>query len=265
MPPISFSSVSCRVELLPNTMDLDPPEHPPGFHKLFTKNVPHILEGIFFSLDYKSFNACREVSNAWNKLLGTDRFLKKFDDMLVEKEKNEEKLLHFLEEGNAEEVRSLLSAGVNPNHERAYQGYYDNTPLFHTDELGWTPLHYAAFRGHRDVVRLLLDAGANPSKADAVGWTPLRSAAFRGHKDVVQLFLERGADPNKADKYGHAPLHLAAGVGHKDMVQLLLEKGADPNKADSGGMTPLSIAWDRRNTGVANLLTERRETGAKLL
>ena len=47
------------------------------FDRLFTRGVPHILEKIFFSLDYNSFVACREVSNAWNELHSSEFFRRK--------------------------------------------------------------------------------------------------------------------------------------------------------------------------------------------
>ena len=44
------------------------------FDKLLSKNVPHIHEGIFFSLDYESFVACRKVSRKWEELLSSEPF-----------------------------------------------------------------------------------------------------------------------------------------------------------------------------------------------
>ena len=62
-----------------------------NFDKILAKNVPHILEAIFFSLDYESFKASFEVSNAWNELLTSGSFQKKvrcvFQDEILEDER----------------------------------------------------------------------------------------------------------------------------------------------------------------------------------
>jgi ankyrin repeat protein len=61
---------------------------------------------------------------------------------------------------------------------------------------GWTPLHLAAFFGHLDAARALLDAGADLSAVSRNGMrnTPLHAAAAGRHGDVARLLVERGAD-----------------------------------------------------------------------
>ena len=80
-----------------------------GFEKLLAKNVPHILEGIFFSLDYPSFRTCLRVSKTWYELLTTDRFQKKarsaFHKGLLEDEK---KLRDAARKGDASEIRVVI-------------------------------------------------------------------------------------------------------------------------------------------------------------
>ena len=80
-----------------------------GFNKLFVKNVPHLLEGIFFSLDYPSFRECLRVSKKWYKLLTSETIQKKakliFHDGLLEDEK---KLCDAASEGNALEIRVVV-------------------------------------------------------------------------------------------------------------------------------------------------------------
>ena len=124
-----------------------------AFDTLFRKNnVPHLLEKIFFSLDYDSFMACRMVNKDWNKLLSSERYVEESHKMLLEKKKNEEKLCEYSGNGNVVGVRQLLSSGVNPN----YQKY---------DKFDWiqTPIFLAAKSGFAEVIKQLLQAGADPN------------------------------------------------------------------------------------------------------
>ena len=62
------------------------------------------------------------------------------------------------------------------------------------DEAGRMSLYLAARKGHIEVLKLLLDKGADISVANADGWTPLNAAASSGHLEVVKLLLDQGAD-----------------------------------------------------------------------
>ncbi|KIJ10400.1 hypothetical protein PAXINDRAFT_40640, partial [Paxillus involutus ATCC 200175] len=57
--------------------------------------------------------------------------------------------------------------------------------------------------------------------------TPLHSACFRGHMNIIKLLLEQGADVNALGKCCGTPLHAACSGGDIDIVDLLLQKGAD--------------------------------------
>ena len=232
------------------TMDMEDTGGTCGFDTLFTKlNVPHILENIFLSLDYDSFQACHKVNNAWKQHLSCDKYQIKSQEMFMEKKKNEEKLFEFSENGKVQEVEKILALGVNPNFGRVNHK---------ANRDGDTPLHNAAYFDHKDVVQLLLDGKADPNKANKAGETPLYVAARKGNKDVIQLLLGRGADPNKGKENGKTPLHKAASNGHKDVVQLLLDKGADPNKAAKHlGGSPLHKATNNDKKDVVELLLDR--------
>lgn len=95
----------------------------------------------------------------------------------------ERERLHFAaQDGNVEEVETLLRIGYQPN-------------LF--DELGKTPLHYAAERGHLDVIRTLIASGANVNAHDerVIGNTPLREVADSCCFEVAKILIDAGADP----------------------------------------------------------------------
>jgi ankyrin repeat protein len=87
--------------------------------------------------------------------------------------------------------------------------------------------------------------------------SPLKNAAARGHIEIVKFLLERGADPNLPEEgiapQGHA-LYSAVYNGHYDVAKLLLEQGAYPNPPVESSADALSIAMDRGNDGMVELL-----------
>jgi ankyrin repeat protein/predicted GIY-YIG superfamily endonuclease len=85
----------------------------------------------------------------------------------------------------------------------------------------------AAAKGHTDVVRAMLDRGADVKSS--TGGRALRVAAFGGHLATVELLLNRGADVNARDNEGRTALSLAARRDATATVKLLLARGADIN------------------------------------
>jgi ankyrin repeat protein len=66
--------------------------------------------------------------------------------------------------------------------------------VFNKDKGGFTPLHWAASSGHKDVAELLLAHGADVNAKNNNDWTPLYYAVSGGHKDVAQLLRQHGGD-----------------------------------------------------------------------
>ena len=165
-----------------------------AFGKLFNKNVPHILESIFLSLDYDSFMTCHNVCFAWKYLFMSDSFKEGAEKLLAEKMRREEMIYDSVRSGDIEEVDRLLSSGVDPN-----------CKTFRTRIVGKypTPLYQAAYLGHKDIVRSLIGAGADPNIPDEIhmNCTPLQLVAARGYTQLVKLLLDAGADPHHTDKH----------------------------------------------------------------
>jgi ankyrin repeat protein len=109
---------------------------------------------------------------------------------------------------------------------------------------GFTALGLAAFFGHLDAARLLLDAGAKPNQAsrNALHVTPLHSACAAGHAALAGLLLRHGANPNAEESNGMTPLHTAAGTGNREIAARLLDAGADRTRQSRDGSTPADLA-----------------------
>ncbi|KAM3207144.1 hypothetical protein ACQJBY_062388 [Aegilops geniculata] len=120
---------------------------------------------------------------------------------------------------------------------------------------GETPMVYAALAGKVQVMRYLLDHGADPAVRDDNGSTPLHYAAEEGHHEAVRLLLSKGVPVDPVDHRG-APLHLAVAKDRVEVVKLLLEHGADLNKLVNHILTPLLMAVIRNSLKCLKLLIE---------
>jgi len=88
----------------------------------------------------------------------------------------------------------------------------------------------------------------------ADGSTALHVAAKHGHANVLRLLLEAGADALSADAEMRTALHLVAVAGHGLCVKALLDAGADPEGRDSDGKTPLDLAEGGRHMGCLRMM-----------
>lgn len=118
--------------------------------------------------------------------------------------------------------------------------------LTEEDTQKMTLLHHAAFSGNLPVVRAMFAVQPNRSvnldAADSDGWTPLHYAADRGHVEVAQVLLDEGANVNARDTSKRTPLHLAALTGLVEVMKVLLANGASKTAKNVAGMTPLDCA-----------------------
>lgn len=117
-----------------------------------------------------------------------------------------------------------------------------------TDREGNTALHLAARGGKRAVVELLLRQGANIEATEHVnGNTALIEAAGFGHNSIAVILLQAGAIVSRTNHRGGTALRYAASEGHEGVAKILLDSGADLEIQDDFGDTPLSAAasWDK--------------------
>nr|VZI30733.1 unnamed protein product [Spirometra erinaceieuropaei] len=110
--------------------------------------------------------------------------------------------------------------------------------------LNRTALHMAASQGHLEAVQLLVKAKCSIDAVDKHGMTPLFWAAFRDHVDVVLYLLESGAGPQRRTKRGYSLLHVVAKADAIKTMEALLRRGIITNlcEYDNNDMTPLMIA-----------------------
>ncbi|RDL38699.1 uncharacterized protein BP5553_03039 [Venustampulla echinocandica] len=99
------------------------------------------------------------------------------------------------------------------------------------DNSGATPLHAAAQSGLSPrIISILLSAGAAPDVPDAsTGFSPLHYAAQKGHESIVRILVDSGANAGLKARCGWNALHLAVQGGHDAVVAMLLERGAEVN------------------------------------
>jgi uncharacterized protein len=130
--------------------------------------------------------------------------------------------------GRQERLEELLES--DPGLARAFSGD------------GFTALHLAAFFGHVETVRLLLDRGADANAvatSEQVGPVqPLHSAAATGRLECARLLLAHGADVNARQGGGFTALHAAAASNDAELGRLLLTAGADATAKTDDGREP---------------------------
>ncbi|MFA5292087.1 MAG: ankyrin repeat domain-containing protein [Phycisphaerae bacterium] len=137
-------------------------------------------------------------------------------------------------QGDIEEVRALLKKDPN----------LINTPAKND---GWSALHWAAYMGHWDMIKFLIENEADTNiraiRENSGGEaTPLFWAVRKGRLDAAKFLIDKGADVKIKIKGGSTILHCP---GTFETAKLLVDNGADVNAKDDHGMTPLHSIADR--------------------
>ncbi|XP_044757341.1 ankyrin repeat and KH domain-containing protein 1 isoform X3 [Coccinella septempunctata] len=175
--------------------------------------------------------------------------------------------------GHTEVVKFLLEHGANvedhnenghtPLMEAASAGHVGLAKLLlahgagintHSNEFKESALTLACYKGHLDMVRFLLEAGADQEHKTDEMHTALMEASMDGHVEVARLLLDSGAQVNMPTDSFESPLTLAACGGHVDLAMLLIERGANIEEVNDEGYTPLMEAAREGHEEMVHLL-----------
>jgi ankyrin repeat protein len=135
-------------------------------------------------------------------------------------------------------AKTLMLGGVNINHR---------------DDFLFSPVHAAASQGADEVLKMLIDAGADLTLANNEIGTPLHCAVQRKSRATIELLLAAGVDVKARNRRGRTPLHLAMDIGRSDLVSLLFQAGADPFVEDKQGYSPFSMSLVWENPSIFNM------------
>ncbi|KAI7788295.1 hypothetical protein LA080_012362 [Diaporthe eres] len=141
---------------------------------------------------------------------------------------------------------ALLDAGANINVEQGYARA--------------TALDFACVGSHFEMVKFLIDAGADIGHHDRDGSTPLMNAVIYHARKIVEVLLQRGVDICIRDNDGKNVLHCVAEVSNEDMMRVFATTGpwcvVDPEQRDNNGRTPLDT-FDARTISAPFGLREK--------
>ena len=147
------------------------------------------------------------------------------------------------DEGNIKAVKQHLNAGTNVNAKDVKRGS--------------ASLHYAAGKGHKETIELLITNGADVNAKEDSGHMPLDIAEEEKDTETADLLRKHGGK--------HGIIHGAAAGGDIEAVKRFLANGTDVNAKDANGETPLDWAIQFTQTDTADLLRKHGgKTGAEL-
>ena len=155
----------------------------------------------------------------------TEAFLKQGGDFYIENNQGETPLSLAFEKG-ALFTESFLIPEV----------------IEKTDKLEYTPLFHAVLWELPDIVRVIIDKGADYNRHSLTGSTPLHEAVKTGNLEVTGILLRAGADVNSTDQQGNTPLHEIVYWNSLPMADLLISAGSDINKKNLEGRSPFHEA-----------------------
>lgn len=192
-------------------------------------------------------------------------------------------LIHALAEyGDAAPLRVLLERGADPDARdgdgnaaihlaTAHENAEHILPvlLAHSADIdsrtrkGETPLMIAVKNGRADIVKLLIDSGADIGAKDDFEYNAFHHSAYQERADIVRILLANWADVDGVSRYGRTALHIAADRGHGSVVKVLKEAGANLKLKDRNGKTAMDLAIGGSYDETVRILKGQREQKAQ--
>ena len=125
---------------------------------------------------------------------------------------------------------------------------------------GFTPVALAAFFGQPAAVRALIAAGADVKAAakNALKVQALHAAVAGRNLEIVKAVLDAGADPNAQQQAGFRPIHEAGTNANRALAELLLKHGADPTLTSDDGKNAIDLARAKGHAEFADWLAAQR-------
>jgi ankyrin repeat protein len=156
-------------------------------------------------------------------------------------------LMKAIEKNDAAAVQKLIAQGAN------------------VDELepnGDAPLVMAAYLGHSEIVRLLLEAGADVMAVDpGMKATALHAAAYAGRTEAAKLLVQYHIEIDRQGPYnGYTALHDAIWQNNVDVARVLIDAGANLTLKSNGGQTPLDFARSKHASEIIRMIEAKRNS-----
>jgi ankyrin repeat protein len=156
-------------------------------------------------------------------------------------------LMKAVKNNEVASVRKLVERGIDVDELDANQD---------------APLIVAAYKGYTEIVKLLLEAGADVSVVDpGMKATALHAAAYAGRTEAAKLLIEYKIDIDKQGPYnGYTALHDAVWQNNVETAKVLIEAGANLNIESNAGETPLDLAKSRNYKKIIALMEKKTST-----
>ncbi|GAB6020803.1 Ankyrin repeat domain-containing protein 39 [Chamberlinius hualienensis] len=142
--------------------------------------------------------------------------------------------------------RGIWAAALEDDTAKISSHLEKGTDVNQPDTYGYTALHYAARNGNLEAVKLLLLNKADPNRKTRSGeGTPLQRAAYQGHVDIAKLLIQHGAIACTKDADGRTALHKAAERNQTQVCKFFVEKYPHLKlEMDDKGMKPYDLTTD---------------------